>query len=145
IINNHIVLDGINFIYNNVLSSFDPSDFCHLSNEAACIKMGVGANNINIKNCNFSQGVSGERNAYIGAFAPVASATFENIRIERNTFEESSNSFNCAVGFCCIDIPGSFYTRTIVKNININDNIIDGNQSIIFNGDGTQFKAESVF
>lgn len=132
IVQSNVQFRNLKIIYNHVLTLYDSSDLCHLSNEASCIKFTAGASDCRVERCEFSHGTTGERNPYIGIFSTInPSADIENIFIEENTFHVSNNTYNCAVGFYQTGSSASSHTLTLLKNIGVNRNIIDGYQSII--------------
>lgn len=148
-----LVKSGVEFrnlkiVYNNVLTSYDSNDLCHLADVQSCIRIVSGSDNCRIERCEFSQGVSGERYPYIAAYGTInpvlALSTTEGIYIEGNTFNESSNSYNCAIGFYQSGVSASSRSVTLLRNIRINDNIIKGYQSILITGQSDTFKTENV-
>ncbi len=146
-----LVKSGVEFrnlkiVYNNVLTTFDSSDLSHLSGIQSCIRFVEGSNNCRVERCEFTQEVSGERYPYIGVYS-IVQPTFETIDgmyFEENTFNETSNSYNCAIGFYQSGTSSSGSGLTTLRNVRINNNVIFGYQSILITGQTYTFKTENV-
>jgi hypothetical protein len=137
---------GLNIVYNSVLTSYDSSNLCHLSSTQSCIRFVAGASNCRIQRCDFSQ-TTGERYPYIALYSTInpASGIIENIYIEENIFHDATlSSYNCAIGFYQSGISASNHIVTTLRNIKVNNNIIDGYQSILITGQDQTFKTENV-
>jgi hypothetical protein len=145
IIKEGVHFKDLNIVYDNILTVFDSNDLTHLQNEESCIKFVEGASNCRIERCTFSQVTAGERNPYIGIFSQIVpSENIQNIFIDENTFNVSDNEYNCAIGFYQTGISAISHVVTLLKNISINRNIIEGFQSIIITGENSTFRTENV-
>lgn len=136
IVKRNFEIKNLKIIYNFVVAN-NPDDLSILSSNHACIRMEQGTNGIRIERCEFLKETDGDRYPYIAGYSPIAPSQvgISNVLIDSNTFRNSSCIYGCAIGFRQVGTIGGSYTVSLLDNININNNIIEGFQSIIITGD----------
>lgn len=146
IVNHGVEFRNLKIIYNNIIDNFNSNDLSHLSSGYSCIKFTSGSYKCKIENCEFSQTISGERYPFIGIYSDLSfPVTIEELYFNGNFFHETSNSYNCAIGFYQTgSYPNTSHLLTTLRNITINNNVIEGYQSILITGQDDTFKTENV-